>query len=201
MRFWLLATLAAILGSAHAGPIPSGAAQYQRELTRIVHQEWGLDGNVAVHAAQIHQESLWRTDARSHVGAAGLGQIMPATGEWLPDICPGLGAPAPYSPSWSMRGLACFDRWLYRRSVGHTECDRWWATLRAYNGGEGHWRAEARNAADPLDRHAVDAACGTARRSPRHCPENLGYPRRILLTLAPRYVAAGYPGGLPCTTP
>lgn len=34
-------------------------------------------------AALVRQESNFRTDARSRVGARGLAQIMPATGEWL----------------------------------------------------------------------------------------------------------------------
>lgn len=57
---------------------------------------------------------------------------------------------------------------------------RLWVALRAYNGGLGHWQAEARNATGH-DRLAVDAACGSARRHRSHCTENLGYPRRILV--------------------
>ena len=42
-----------------------------------------------------------------------------------------------------------------------------------------------------LDRQAVDSACGMSRRHISHCPENLGYPRRILLVLQPRYLVWG----------
>lgn len=59
--------------------VPSTAQQYQRELTRVVQQEWGLGGPVALHAAQIHQESGWRAGVDSRVGAQGLAQFMPGT--------------------------------------------------------------------------------------------------------------------------
>lgn len=36
-----------------------------------------------LYAALVRQESSFRADARSWVGATGLGQIMPATGRWL----------------------------------------------------------------------------------------------------------------------
>ena len=36
-----------------------------------------------LHAALVRQESSFRADAKSWVGATGLGQIMPATGRWL----------------------------------------------------------------------------------------------------------------------
>ncbi len=45
--------------------------------------------------------------------------------------------------------------------------------------------------AGSYDRLAVDAACGQSRRAAVHCRENLGYPRRILLTLQSRYLAWG----------
>ncbi|WP_222425859.1 hypothetical protein [Vreelandella titanicae] len=64
---------------AHA-QIPAAANGYQRELTRVVQQEWGMNGRVAVHAAQIHQESAWRSNVNSPVGAQGLSQFMPHLG-------------------------------------------------------------------------------------------------------------------------
>ncbi len=36
------------------------------------------------------------------------------------------------------------------------------------------------------------------RRSARHCPENTGYPRRILLRWEPIYLAAHWPGRAVC---
>jgi soluble lytic murein transglycosylase len=52
-----------------------------RDLIVAESRRVGLDP--LLYAALIRQESSFRTDARSWVGATGLGQIMPATGRWL----------------------------------------------------------------------------------------------------------------------
>lgn len=184
-------------GTANAEGIPRTAAQHRRELVRIARQEWGVEANVALAAAQIHQESGWRHDARSAY-AAGLAQFTPSTAEWIAAIYPDLGKAAPFSPSWAMRAMLRYDAWLYARAPGATECDRRWAMLRWYNGGEGHWWREAALAADRLDREAVDAQCGRATRAAVWCAENTGYPRRILMQWEPIYLAAGWPGRATC---
>jgi soluble lytic murein transglycosylase-like protein len=181
-------------------PLPRLANAHRRDLTRIVQQEWGLSGNVALHAAQIHQESAWKSDAKSWAGAEGLAQFMPSTATWIAEIHPDLAPVAPYSPDWAMRAQSRYNKHLIARVQGHTDCDRWWHTLRSYNGGLGHLNAESRNAADAADRRATDATCGSARRSIKHCPENLGYPRRILIDLEPRYLTNGWPGRATCST-
>lgn len=175
---------------AHA-QVPQAAQTYRSDLLRTARVVWGMDAPVAVFAAQIHQESGWRPGAVSRVGAAGLAQFMPATSQWISGIDSGLQANQPFNPAWAMRALVTYDQWLYARAPSrYGERDRMWVALRAYNGGLGHWQAEARNAAG-LDRAAVDAACGTAKRAGVHCAENLGYPRRILVDLQPRYLAWG----------
>ena len=172
------------------------AQRYQRDFTRIARYEWGLDAPVAALAAQIHQESGWNPRAVSRVGAAGMAQFMPATAQWwcevnqiAPEDC------QPANPQWAMHALVGYDRWLYVRIPPVNACDRMWATLKAYNGGLGHVLSEARKA-HSFERHALDAACGTARRSPTFCPENNGYPHRILMDIQPRY--AGWGGFLTC---
>ena len=198
---WLLVLL--LFTTTAAAQIPSAANQYKREITRVVQQEFGLQGNVALHAAQIHQESAWRAEVgdgtvKSWAGAEGYAQFMPSTAKWIVEVYPDLGPVAPFSSSWAFRAMARYNKWLYNRVVGHTECDKWWFTLRSYNGGLGHIRAESKNADDALDRHSVDAACGTARRSSTHCPENLGYPDRIINLIEPRYLRAGWQGAPTC---
>ncbi|MDD5612886.1 MAG: hypothetical protein PHF75_07575, partial [Gallionella sp.] len=96
----------------------------------------------------------------------------------------------PTNPVWAMRALVGYDRWLFERVRGPSELDRLWAALRAYNGGLGHWQKEAKIAGS-FDRAAVDRACGHARRAAVFCPENLGYPHRILMVLQPRYMGWG----------
>ena len=185
----LLAVLT--MAQAHAQDIPREAVKHRANLTRISHAEWGLDAPVAAFAAQIHQESGWQADAVSRVGAQGMAQFMPATATWW---CERLGtaraACLPANPVWAMRAMVGYDRWLFERVRGPAEFDRLWAALRSYKGGLGHWQAESR-AAGSVARAQVDAACGRAKRAALHCPENLGYPRRILLVLQPRYLGWG----------
>lgn len=175
-----------------AGQVPQAALQYRSLLTRNARAVWGLDAPVATFAAQVHQESAWRPDAVSRVGAAGLAQFMPGTSKWIATIDPELASNEPFSPSWALRALVTYDHWLHARTpTRYTPRDRMWVALRSYNGGLGHWQAEAaRTGQQAPTREQVDAACGQAKRAPVHCKENLGYPRRIF-DLQARYATWG----------
>ena len=181
-----------LAGSVAAQDVPRAALKHRASLTRIAHEVWGLDAPVAAFAAQLHQESGWNPQAVSQVGAKGMAQFMPATARWWCEIN-GLDAVAcqPSNPAWAMRALVGYDRWLFERVHGASEFDRLWAALRAYNGGLGHWQKEAAAALPKQDRASIDAACGKARRHVSFCPENLGYPRRILTLLQSRYLGWG----------
>ena len=181
----------AITGHTFAQDVPRAALAYRADLTRIAHNTWGLNAPTPVFAAQIHQESGWHPQAVSKVGAQGMAQFMPATAQWWCQLnklsqtdC------QPTNPTWALRALVGYDKWLYDRVHGSTEYERLWAALRAYNGGLGHWQLEAK-AAGSYVRKEVDTACGKAKRHPSHCPENLGYPKRILEQLQPRYASWG----------
>jgi soluble lytic murein transglycosylase-like protein len=188
------ALLLTALAAAAQAQVPPEAARYRAELTRAAHSQWGLDAPVATLAAQVHQESAWNPQAVSQVGAAGLAQFMPATARWW---CQREGfAPAqclPTSPTWALRALVGYDKFLFDRAPAqYNERDRMHVALRAYNGGLGHWQAEAR--ATGLPQPTVDqvaAACGHASRHPLHCRENVGYPARILGILQLRYATWG----------
>lgn len=199
----LLLILASLAPASAADAVPLQANQYQRTLTREAMRVWGLDAPIARLAGQIHQESAWNAQAKSKY-ASGLAQFTPDTATWIAQTYPKDfpdGWVAPYSPAWALRAVAVYDRHLYDRTKGHTDCDRWWFTLRSYNGGAGHIAAEARHADDPLDRAAVDAVCGTARRSVKHCAENTGYPKKILLRWEPLYYDAGWGWARPVCGP
>jgi len=172
--------------------VPAQALSYQRQLIREVRAQFGINAPAAVFAAQIHQESGWHADARSPVGARGLAQFMPATAAWMcgrhQDLPPGCDV---LTPAWAMRALVEYDRDLYGAVRGHGECDRYWFTLRAYNGGLVNLNSERRLATDPLSRVVVDAQCGMGLRDQRFCAENTGYPRRILVDIQPAYAAWG----------
>ena len=173
---------------------PQAAARYKLTLLREAHSQWGLDAPVAAFAAQVHQESGWNPQAVSRVGARGLAQFMPATARWW---CERGGIVQvdclPHNPTWALRALVGYDKFLYERAPARFgRFDRLWLALRGYNGGLGHWQAEAAatGAVRPT-RAQVDAACGWAKRAPVHCRENLGYPHRILVVIQPRYAAWG----------
>lgn len=188
-----LLTLGGFFSEAHA-QVPAEAARYRAELTRAAHSQWGLNAPVAVLAAQVHQESSWHPQAISRVGARGLAQFMPGTTAWW---CGRAGTRAadclPHNPTWALRALVGYDKYLHDLAPAqYSARDRMWVALRGYNGGLGHWRAEAARTGLPSPtREQVDAACGKARRSAVHCPENLGYPRRIMQVLQPRYASWG----------
>ena len=102
-----LATIVGLALSTFArAEIPAEAEHYRRDLTRIAQAEWGLDAPVATFAAQIHQESRWKFDAKSPAGAQGLGQVMPSTAAWLAELFPkALAKVEPYNSTWSMQAL------------------------------------------------------------------------------------------------
>jgi soluble lytic murein transglycosylase-like protein len=182
--------------AAQAQPIPQAAHAHRATLTRAAHTQWGLSAPIAALAAQVHQESGWKPSAISPVGAAGLTQFMPATAKWW---CAREQISAaecqPFNPTWALRSMVGYDKYLYDLTPARfTPYERLYIALRAYNGGLGHWRAEAAIAArdDHFPRiRQIDAACGQARRAAVHCPENLGYPQRILIGLQPRYASWG----------
>jgi soluble lytic murein transglycosylase-like protein len=185
--------------------IPARAQYFKRDLTRLVHQEWGLSGEVALHAAQIHQESLWRAKVDSHAGAQGLAQFMPSTSSWLVGVYPELGDARPYSPGWAMRAMARYNRWHWSRIAAADNCERWAMTLSAYNGGLGWLRRDQQLTAAA----GCDLSCGDPSRWCGHVElhtsradwarrENRRYVSRILNELAPRYQRAGWRGSSIC---
>lgn len=185
---------------AHAATIPADAVRLQRDLIRTVHAGWGLDGPVTVFAAQIHQESGWRADARSGVGAQGLAQFMPATADWISELQPSLlGDRQPFNPVWSMRALVAYDRWLYQRVVAADECQRWAMTLSSYNGGLG-WLLRDKTLAQQrgLNRNIWfgHVAKVNAGRTVAAWTENRAYPQRILYHQQPIYVSANWGAGV-----
>lgn len=200
---WLVLAIALLVAScqpAYADSIPRAAEQHRRTLVRAAHAEWGLDAPIATMAAQVHQESMWRVNARSPVGAQGLAQFMPATADWMAELYPhSLGPAQPYNPGWALRAMVQFDRWLYVRNQAISECDRWAFVLSGYNGGNGWVNRDRRLAsamgADQLawfghvERH-------NSGRSASNFRENRDYPRKILLRWEPMYAAAGWGVGV-----
>lgn len=192
--------------------VPPAAREHQREVTLVARRTFGLNAPVSTLAAQLHQESRWRSNARSPVGAVGLAQFMPATAADMARQHPAECAPAnPLDPSWAIR---CQQR--YMRSllddlkpwVTHppfTACSGWAMGLSAYNGGAGWVRRDRMQAQlkgyDPNVWFGSVETHPDPRRAARFVKENRGYPRLILLRLTPQYVAAGWGRGVTCEEP
>lgn len=201
--FILLCVMAIFIAScsfeAAAQSVPQAATKYRADLTRTAHSQWGLDAPVATFAAQIHQESGWNPQAVSRVGAAGMSQFMPATARWWCQINGLSDADCqPNNPTWALRALVGYDKWLHDRVAAVDGCNRMAFALSAYNGGLG-WvqrdKALAKNNRlnptlwfDQVER--VNAG-----RSAANWRENRDYPRRILHRLEPAYKAAGWGRG------
>lgn len=202
----LLALIAAALIGlplmALADDIPREARQYRRDLTRNARMIWGLDAPVSTFAAQIHQESAWRPDARSPY-AHGLAQFTPATADWIGSLDHALAGADTGNPVWALRALVRYDRWLWGRSfvaTAATPCDRMAFALAGYNGGVGYVLREqklAMAAGLAPDRwwQNVERTCVPSRAA-WACRENRDYPRRILTRLEPIYVGAGWGPGV-----
>lgn len=179
--------------------IPQNALRYRAELIRNARAVWGLDAPTATFASQIHQESGWRADAKSPVGAQGMCQFMPSTADWIAKLYPELAAREPYNPSWALRALVTYDRYLWDRLEAASPCDRMAMSLSSYNGGLGWVRRDAKLAAGQglaPDRWWDNIETVNAGRTAANWNENRGYPRRILRLLTPKYVAAGFGGGV-----
>jgi soluble lytic murein transglycosylase-like protein len=190
----LLAILVLVcIGSCFA-QIPNEANRWRMPLTAFAHGDWGPAAPVSTFAAQVHQESAWRADARSPVGALGLTQFMPTTASWISKLYPSeLGAGDPYNPLWSLRALVKYDRWIGQRVMGAGSCDQMAAILASYNQGLG-WTLKAQKLAG-----TNQWLNGAERVNPGQAAwaikESRAYPRRILGELERRYIRAGWGAG------
>lgn len=189
-------------GSATTAPhlttkIPAAAYQYQRLIVTNAHTVFGLDAPIATLSAQLDQESGWRWNVSSGVGAQGLAQFMPSTAADLARLYPTeLGAADPKDPRWAIMAQQRYMHDLVAAFPGASECDTWAFGLSAYNGGAG-WVARDQRVC------RLDEDCSPkvwfgqvethpdTKRAPANIKENRGYPRRILLKLTPVYTDWG----------
>ncbi|MBK5942725.1 transglycosylase SLT domain-containing protein [Halorhodospira halophila] len=185
---WLVgAVVLALLTLPARAEIPEQAGQWQREVTRAVQAEHGLSGPVALHGALIHQESRWRPDAESPVGAQGLAQIMPQTAEHIGEL---VGEPVdPLDPRQAIRAMSAYTAWLHGQIDA---ADRWAMTLSAYNGGIG-WLQRDRAQADDPARWWCSVE-GVQTRGDAAQEENRDYVREVMLRYQGRYLRAGWRG-------
>lgn len=189
----------------NAQQLPKRSYQYKAIVIKEARQYWGPNANVALFAAQIHQESMWNNEAKSYVGAQGIGQFMPATAREVHERYPDLNRLPMYSPLWSIRGLMLYNRQLYRsikplkRSYLHP-CSHYAMMLSSYNGGLG-WLNRDRRLTIAAGKNP-DIWWGNvenySNRARWAIKENRDYPVRILLRHLPLYLSHGYPGEHVC---
>lgn len=182
--------------NAHAN-IPAREQQYRSYLIREARAQMGMSAPIAMFAAQIHQESAWRPNAKSAF-ASGLTQFTPDTEKWIISKFPSLGIEGVQDPKWAMRALIKYDNFLYGKVDAKYTCDRWAKALSGYNGGLG-WvyrdeKLTAKNGKDPsLWWDNVELY---SPRAPQFKKENRDYPVKILLKHQPLYLKSGwYAGG------
>lgn len=170
---------------------PREAVRHRRTLTRLARAEFGPLAPVPAFAAQIHQESAWRADARSWVGASGLTQFMPATAQWIVEQYPDLGPVDVFNPRWSMRAMLRYDKWLWRQLPrALDDCEHFAFVLASYNGGLGWTRK--RMAMSPTPTICLGATCrinpGIKASNQR---QNEEYSERVLFRWQPVYSSWG----------
>ena len=121
------------------------ALKHKATVIREVRFWWGMEVRRDVFFAQIHQESGWREDARSPVGAGGLAQFMPTTAEFAARLWPKDLQPVNvYDPRWSIRALVRYDKWLIDQfGVPESGDNRLAWMLVSFNGGQGWAKREA----------------------------------------------------------
>lgn len=138
LSFFLFSNLTGILFSRVMAPVAvaSTAAELEipldiptsgdKQLDRIIYetgQREGVDPRF-IHAV-IWQESKYAPAARSHAGAQGLMQLMPATAKRF-------GCDDPSDPAANVQAGTKYLKWLLKRFSGNVEL-----ALAGYNAGEG----------------------------------------------------------------
>jgi len=186
-------TLGEAKAASQASPPPQ-AERYRRDLIRSARYVFGMSAPVAVLAAQVHQESAWRPEARSAY-ASGLAQFTPATASDMARLHQDLRSAAPLDPRWALLALCKYDKaMLDAASYAATPADRWAFALAAYNGGPG-WIPRDRAAAkaqglDPA-RWWGNVERANGGRAPQFLRENRDYPHKIIVVHQPRYRSWG----------
>ncbi|WP_198086622.1 lytic transglycosylase domain-containing protein [Variovorax sp. E3] len=184
VAFVFLGSVAVTTASAQG--IPRDAQRHQLTLKREAQRVWGLNAPVATFAAQVHQESRWRENALSPVGAVGLAQFMPSTARWIGGLYGDLRDVAPLNPTWALRGLVTYDKWLFDRVKADNECEQMAFALSAYNGGLG-W-VYKRQRLSPQPGVCIGATCAiNPGIAPANQRENEHYPDVILNKHQPLY--------------
>lgn len=180
--------------------IPAEAQKYRRQIIKAWQYYFGLAESPATGFGQIHQESRFKSTARSSVGAAGLAQFMPSTADWINSVLPidqkCYNGPAgcPLDPTWAINALSAFDSRLftvYGRITTEPD-ERWGFSLAAYNAGEGSVvkeRAKCFALRDCVSAKWFGNTENMCSRLPANCRETKEYSDIILHKWRPLYAS------------
>lgn len=129
--------------------------EYEQELLNAA-EEFEIDP--CLLAALVYCESSFRADAVSNVGAIGLMQIMPETGEWLSgkiELDGEYTVESLYEPEVNLRLGCWYLSFLHRRYDG-----RWQEALTAYIAGQGQVDKWLKDPALSADGRTLDVIPG-----------------------------------------
>lgn len=166
---------------------------YARSVKREGHRLWGQDAPIAAFLAQIRQESGGDPLACSKY-ACGLTQFTPQTAAWIAQTYRvSVGPGSVFDPDWSIRAMIQYNRYLWERLRGRTDCDRYVFLLWSYNGGLG-WVVRDRLAARAAGKDDLSARIVSPFNAGRRADffrENRGYSVAILERWQPLYRSHG----------
>mgnify|MGYP001576587264 FL=1 len=175
--------------------VPEGARRWRKVILAEWRYAFGIASDEAIPFSQIAQESGWKEDARSRVGALGLSQFMPSTAAGfqrnvsrLQELC-STPAGCPMDPRWAIRAMTVydFDEWKWA-GFAPTDRDRWAFMLSSYNGGRAALRREQHACGKPCDQTRwFDHVERVGRRADWAIRENREYVRRIIFHHQPIY--------------
>lgn len=131
--------------------------------------------------AQAVAESRLKADARSHVGAVGVMQLMPATFKEIRKKNPVIKGTRE-QPRWNIAAGICYDRLIWRVwKAERSFLDRLRFTFGAYNAGKANvFRAQARAESKGLNPNVWASIVETLPLvTGSHSRETIGYVRKI----------------------
>jgi len=181
--------------AAVSAQVPERAYQYQRMALQEWHTTFGPGAPTGTLAAQIHQESGWRSDAQSRY-ALGLAQFTADTASDMARLHRSLRPADPGDPRWALRAQAQYMRALVSRYDDSGES--WLMALAGYNSGPG-WTDRSRRVCASMScwcdprRWAGNVEHAVHRRhAAAAVRENRHYVSQIIRTHSPLYAEAGW---------
>ncbi len=136
ITLFILLSIQSVYASFIDHPVRSGqwTDKYDRHFKKYSKRYFGPLFDWHWFKAQAIAESGLDDDAKSHVGAQGLMQIMPATFKEITEKNPHFTNAEPH---WNIAAGIYYDRTLYKKFKNTAEQDKLYMTFASYNAGYG----------------------------------------------------------------